>query len=368
MKVLHILYSGLGGHGNVFFSLIDADIKNSFAYEALFNGVENMREEYIQRCAQRNIFYKYVKKVPGLDINYFRQIMRIVKDSNPDIIFLHSSSYILPVALSKFFYNLKATIIIRETQANKLKTKMEWLWLSIGLLIGDHCVFLSDNYKKEIKKSLPIFYKEKKVSVIPNGINLKKFVPVTHIEGDTIVIGMQSRIIAIKDHITLIKAFSLLKNDPELKNKDLILKIVGDGDYLPVLISLVNELNLNKMILFPGLMNEDQLVIFLNELDIYVHASLGETMSTSIMQAMACKKAIVASDVPGINNMITNNIDGILYKVKEEVDLYNKIKVLIMSPDIKLKISENAELHAKQNFSNEAMFLKYQLLFKRFKI
>ena len=50
MKVLHILYSGLGGHGNVFFSLTDADIQNRFTFEALFNGVENMREEYVERC------------------------------------------------------------------------------------------------------------------------------------------------------------------------------------------------------------------------------------------------------------------------------------------------------------------------------
>ena len=53
MKVLHILYSGLGGHGNVFFSLTDADIQNRFTFEALFNGIENMREEYVERCNKK---------------------------------------------------------------------------------------------------------------------------------------------------------------------------------------------------------------------------------------------------------------------------------------------------------------------------
>ncbi|MBK8495622.1 MAG: glycosyltransferase family 4 protein [Chitinophagaceae bacterium] len=51
---------------------------------------------------------------------------------------------------------------------------------------------------------------------------------------------------------------------------------------------------------------------FLQSLDIYVHASLGETMSTAIMQAMACKLPIVASDVNGINNMIIHGKTGIL--------------------------------------------------------
>ena len=367
MKVLHILYSGLGGHGNVFFSLTDADTKNLFRTEALFNGVENMREDYIIRCKEKNINFNYVKKIPGFDANYYKQIARIVKISNPDIIFLHSSSYILPIALAKVFYKIKGKIIVRETQANKLKTKKEWLWLSIALLLADKCVFLSDNYKQEIKRLLPFFYKEKKAIVIPNGINLKKFTPQKYVEHTTINIGMQSRIIDIKDHLTLIKAFELLLKDDDLKDKNIILKIVGDGEYLPILKQLVNELNISKQVLFPGLMNENELVTFLNELDIYVHASLGETMSTSIMQAMACKKAIIASDVPGINNMITNNVNGLLSEVKNKNDLYNKMKLLIISPALKNLLAENATVHASKNFSNEVMFLKYQLLFNSFK-
>ena len=363
MKVLHILYSGLGGHGNVFFSLIDADTENKFTYTALFNGVENIRDEYTDRCKQKNIYFNYVKKIPGFDSNYYKQIIKIIKVSNPDIIFLHSSSYILPVALSKFFGKIRGKIIVRETQANKLKTKKEWLWLSMALLIADKCVFLSDAYKNEIKAALPFLYKEKNVTVIPNGINLKKFSPVNNFENSHIIIGMQSRIIAIKDHITLIKAFALLINDKSLTEKKLVLKIIGDGEYLPTLEKLVTELNLLDKVVFPGLMTENQLVEFLNEVDIYVHASLGETMSTSIMQAMACKKAIIASNVPGINNMITNNVNGLLAEVKNETDLYNKMKLLIINPALKEQLSQNASLYATQNFSNEVMFLKYQLLF-----
>ena len=36
MKILHVLYSGLGGHGNIFFSMVNADTSNEFEYEALF--------------------------------------------------------------------------------------------------------------------------------------------------------------------------------------------------------------------------------------------------------------------------------------------------------------------------------------------
>lgn len=55
MKILHVLYSGLGGHGNVFFSMVDADRNGEFSFEALFNGVEEVKAEYIERCTSKNI-------------------------------------------------------------------------------------------------------------------------------------------------------------------------------------------------------------------------------------------------------------------------------------------------------------------------
>ena len=45
MKVLHVLYAGLGGHGNVFFSMVKADVNKEMECEALFFGIEDVRDE-----------------------------------------------------------------------------------------------------------------------------------------------------------------------------------------------------------------------------------------------------------------------------------------------------------------------------------
>ncbi len=68
MKILHILYSGLGGHGNVFFSMVDADKEKAFKYEVLFFGVEEVRAGYIENAEAKNIPWYFVKKKPGFDI------------------------------------------------------------------------------------------------------------------------------------------------------------------------------------------------------------------------------------------------------------------------------------------------------------
>ena len=62
MKILHIAFSGLGGHGNVFFSMADADKENQHQFEIIFFGNEEVREGYIQKAKQRNIPWYFVKK------------------------------------------------------------------------------------------------------------------------------------------------------------------------------------------------------------------------------------------------------------------------------------------------------------------
>ena len=58
MKALHILYSGLGGHGNVFFSMVEADADHQYQYEALFFGIEEIRPEILQ--------WRKKKELPGI--------------------------------------------------------------------------------------------------------------------------------------------------------------------------------------------------------------------------------------------------------------------------------------------------------------
>lgn len=363
MKILHILYAGLGGHGNVFFSMVRADINNEFEHEALFNGVEELRDEYITRCTDSSIKWNFVKKKQGLDLVFYKKIITAIRNTAPDIIFLHGSTAIIPVKIASWITRKKQIIITRETQANGLKKSRDWFTLKAALLLSTKTVFLSEAYNEEIKKKELWFYRKKRVAIIPNGIDLQKFSITPKQITDTVIVGMQSRIVKIKDHKTLLLAFAQLLKDISLPGKIFLLKIAGDGDHREQLQQLVKELSIENNVEFTGVLAEDDLVTFLAGLDIYVHASLGETMSTAIMQAMAGYKPVIASDVPGINNMITDGFTGILVPVQNSVLLYEKIKALILSPAEVQRISANAHDYAVAHFSNDTMFSKYRTLF-----
>ena len=86
-------------------------------------------------------------------------------------------------------------------------------------------------------------------------------------------------------------------------------------------------------------------------------------MSTAIMQAMACGKAIVASDVDGINNMITDGEDGVLVEVKNEVKLAEKVLLIINDDELRKKLEQNSYKKAQIAFSNKRMFELYKNVF-----
>lgn len=283
-------------------------------------------------------------------------------ESNADILFLHGSTTIVSAKFAKF-RSKKIRIIVRETQSNILKTKRDWVWHKLAFLFADKIVFLSREYQEEILKKFGNWYQHQKVEVIPNGIDLNLFSPQNAVstQNESCVIGMQSRLVNTKDHITLIAAIKTLIEKKTGIN--FILQLAGEGDNKVALEKLRDQLALNNVVEFVGLLNEKQIVKFLQRLDIYVHATLGETMSTAIMQAMACRKSIIASDVDGVNNMIIHNQNGLLVPVKNQAALADAIYLLANNKDLAKKLAENAYQIALEKYSNITMFEKYKKLF-----
>lgn len=351
MKITHLLYGGLGGHSNVFFSLVREDKKAVFNYSAIFYGIESPSEDLLRTLTGMSIAHRFVKKREGLDLIYWVQIFRALQREHPDIVFLHSSYNIIPCVLYRIFN--KSVIIVRETQANHLKSRIERLMLGVALLFSNKVVFLSKFYRDQIKGSYGILFSQKRNVIIPNGLDLNFFKP-NSTNMETYSIGMLSRIVPIKDHKTLIEAFS------KLKIENIKLKIAGDGESLNSLKELARKLKLEENVIFHGRVREEDIPDFLNALNIYVHATYGETMSTSIMQAQACGLPIIASDVDGVNNVIKHGINGLLVPVGDVQILAEAIEELVNNEQLRDNLSTASLAYSKENLSSQTMFGRYK--------
>ncbi|MGH2553922.1 MAG: glycosyltransferase [Chitinophagaceae bacterium] len=360
-KVIHLLYSGLGGHGSVFFSLIKADKNREFHTEAIFCGIEEVRKDYKEQCHQWGVPYQFVPKRIGFDPMIFLRLFRAFRKAKPDVLFLHGATFILPALFYKKVHG-KIKIIVRDTQAHHLKTRREKYWLWLAARHSDRLVFLTKESLAGAAQKINNLSLLNKAVVISNGLDTDLYSPVPEKNmKEKVVIGMQSRLQPIKDHVTLLKAFALLKE--KLPDFHLSLRIAGDGETRKTLESLAKELQIENQTEFCGMLNEKDLIDFMHSLDIYIHASFGETMSNSIMQAMACGLPVIASDVWGINNMICNNETGILYKSEDESQLFNYMEQLINDTPLRTRISANARDYAVKEFSMQNIFKKYKELF-----
>ena len=361
-KMLHIAYSGLGGHGAVLFSLLENQFLLGVTHIVLFVGVEQPRKEYVERCEKLSIKHAYIAR--DSVTSYFRfvlDIFRYLIKNNPGYIFAHGMAAVPAVSLFKLFFPGKKNVILRETQAHHLKSRHDWICLLLANFIFDRIVYLTDEAKSGAKAKLQFLHRDRKSIVIGNGLDTIYFAPHNSCSDSRVIkIGMQSRLQSNKDHRTLIDAFNML--NCRNSSFDLSLHIAGEGATLESLRDYVHSLALGNKIFFHGMLGQSDLKKFLSNLYIYVHCTHGETMSTAIMQAFSMGLPVIASDVSGVSNMVTNG-NGLLYRPGDAFHLAENMEKIIRDPNLKKSLAEQARRCAELNFSNSILTKKYTDVF-----
>jgi len=146
-----------------------------------------------------------------------------------------------------------------------------------------------------------------------------------------VIIGFSGRIGREKDIVTLYRAFLRLR---KLYDK-IILLIIGKG---------VQELRLmleSKKDIIVVEYAED-IVPYLQAMDIYVMPSLTETSSLSTMEAMSCGLAVVSTPVGYIKGYIKKGYNGLFFSKQNSYELSKKLAVLLDDKKLRVKIGENA--------------------------
>jgi len=351
-KIIHTLYSGLGGHGSVVFPLLESHFKTDFDNVIIFYGIEEVRPEYVQKCENLGITYYAVKKLPKRYLKAISKVNRILTLEKPDSIIVHSSELIF--AAVKYARKQNCSTFYVEHEPLHTKTRFEKVLTKYAGKHAKKIICLNEAYKT----SLPI--DDNKIVVIPNGINCKKFELIE--TEDNCEIGIAARITDTKDHISLIKAFQLISK----QHNQYTLKIAGDGNLKAKMVKLVADLKLENKVEFVGLLNELDLIHFLQNLDLYVHATKSETLSTAILQAMAVGLPVITSDIENNALLIKNGENGWLYRNSDFKDLAEKILYAIEHKTKAKEIGKAAHEHAKNSYSVEKMADRYKSLIQQF--
>ena len=175
------------------------------------------------------------------------------------------------------------------------------------------------------------------VNQISNGINLSSFEQESDRRFDKQVI-YAGRLSKEKGTDTLLKICNNLDDDIDLL-------IVGEG---PEQEKFMNINSKKKNIHYLGFQNHEKTISLINGSDILIQPSLSEGISTTLLEAMACKTCIIASNVGGNLELIKNQESGILIEPTND-KLFNKsINQLIQDKPLREKLSESAFDKIKQ--------------------
>jgi glycosyltransferase involved in cell wall biosynthesis len=347
----------------VLFALLEGGFMRDAEHGVMFVGVERPPADYLRRCEELKISSQYLPKEAGKgNFKFLFNLRQNIIKSDPDVLFLHGLSAMPAVALLKMLgHGRKPFLLVRETQANHLKSPRDWISLVLAHRFANSIVHLTDEAAQGAEQKLKRFSQPSKVAVIPNGLDTDFYAPGSggKDQAAAINIGMQSRLQPNKDHGTLIAAFAqICQRNP---NRRLHLHIAGDGTTYGAIKEMIQQQNLGKVTTLHGMLDQSQLRDFLQGLDIYVHSTHGETMSTAIMQAMSCGLPVIASNVAGVSNMVRPET-GFLYEPGSSSDLSDKLDKLVQYATERELWGERARRYAVKHYGIAATVLAYQAL------
>ena len=219
------------------------------------------------------------------------------------------------------------------------------------------------------------FAPEEDIEIIPHGIELENFIPLDKIKcretigesKDTFIIVFVGFVGRIKGVHTLVGAISHLF--PELnKLKAYIIGPTGPNAEKTGISNYAQKLmddSKDLPIRFLGFLNNTSLAFrqYISAADVFVLPSLNEAQGLSALEALAMGKPVIASDVGGLGEMITEEV-GYVVKPGDVSDLSMKIRHLYNNPEEVEKLERNCRNYVERNYTWRSSALRYIELFK----
>jgi len=331
--------SGFGGVQSIAKDLMQKDFEKIKIYFFFLRNINS--KSGVKDFAKNNVFYSRFSRKWAL--GSFWETKKLIENKEIAVLHLNGDKAIIYGVILKliFFPNLK---LIHHEHSTILKNNLIY---NLLLFFSQRRINLFLAVSKYTKKRLieRAHIDDQKITVLYNFVNFSKIKKVNRRSGsDKVVLGFVGRLVGVKGCKYLIKTLPLLTFNFEVL-------IVGDGPLMKKLKKLVEELNLYSKVKFLGYVNNDDIFSVYSLFDILVIPSLREASPMVFYEAQAIGIPIVASNVAALNELVENNVNGLLFKTKNHKDLADKINLLAANRDLREKLSQNAR----------KMIIKYSL-------
>jgi glycosyltransferase involved in cell wall biosynthesis len=130
---------------------------------------------------------------------------------------------------------------------------------------------------------------------------------------------------------------------------DFIVEILGDGPLRESLERQVRDLELSDRVRFIGYTNN--VSDFLSRSTFLAHTSDLEGCPNTVMEAMACGRAVVATDAGDIPSLVANGTTGFIVRRGDDTQLVDRLATLITDRELCRQMGEASRAKAEQEFA-----------------
>ena len=306
----------------------------------------------------------------------FRQARNLLDNVRPDfLIFNSNEDEIIPALFAARLSGIKNKIMVvhwaLDGNSLPLMVRKKKLPFSIpsryaartrlkrffAYLFLDKLIFVNNQTRRAFIKLYRV--NPKKCRTIYNGIDVERFSldekvrqmvrAKLGVRDDEFMILATGNLSPVKGHEVLIKAVARLVR----RGMNVKCFIAGQGELEGKLNALIVEKRISEQCCLLGF--RDDIPQLLSAADIFCMPSLNEALGYSILEAMAAGKAVIASRVGGIPEVVTHLRDGVLLQAGNPDKLADIISQLIKDEKFRNEIAATAIKKVRSKFSRQTM-------------
>lgn len=245
------------------------------------------------------------------------------------------------------------------------------LWIQYFYKLS-HCAYeFADEvvslFHKNKEIQMEIGCPPEKIRIIPNGVDTSDFIQAeVERKSSTTYIGAVVRLVPIKDIITMIQSFSIVKREIS----DVQFVIMGpteeDEEYFEECVSLVKALQLEEHVTFTGTV---QVREYIPQMDILVLSSISEGQPLAVLEGMASKRPFVTTDVGSCRELLYGTDDGIgpagvVVPVMHYMEMGKALIELARNEEGRRTMGQNGYERVSTFYTRQQLIEQYQLIYQ----
>ncbi|MDD5404039.1 MAG: TIGR03088 family PEP-CTERM/XrtA system glycosyltransferase [Sulfuricella sp.] len=328
--------------------------------------------EFRARIERNDVDFYALAKPAGRDVSWYFRLWRLLRALSPDIVHTRNLS-----AIEGQFVAAAAGIRARihgehgrdVFDLHGKNRKYNLLRKLARPLVG-HYIAVSRDLEQWLIDTVGV--PPQRVSQIYNGVDSTRFHPregARHIgpagfaDETAFVIGSVGRMAEVKNYPGLVRAFiRLLEIEPAARQRAR-LAIIGEGVARETCLNLLREANAAHLAWLPG--ERADVAELMRNMDLFVLPSLGEGISNTILEAMACGLPIVATRVGGNPELVEEAHTGALVPVSDTEILARTLLKFFHDENMVEAQGQASRKRIESHFSMQAMVRGYLSVYER---